>query len=78
MDHQVPQASTDESDRNPGKGSGENDLREPGRRDSEGEHKSGSCPFIGECTADVGGVQARAAHEGADIMEAVGREQRVE
>ena len=67
MDHQVPQASTEERDRNKGKGTGENDMREPGRGDRERERKSRPCTSAGECAADVVGVQARAAHEGADV-----------
>ena len=78
MDHQVPQASVGERDRNPRKRSDTNDLREPGRRDREREHQPRSRASAAERAADSIGIQARAAHEGADITEAAHGKQRVE
>jgi hypothetical protein len=77
MDNQVPQASIGERDRDAGKRSDTDDLREPGRRDSEGEYQSGPRAFAGERAAGAGGVQARAAHEGADVTAVIAGEPRV-
>src|SRR5208337_5401289 len=78
MDNQVPQASTWLRGGKPRKGIDPNDLREPGRGDREREYQTGPRASSGERAADTGGVQARAAHKGADITEALAGEPRVE
>ncbi len=78
VDNQVLQVTINEPGWEEGEGSAAPDLHELGRGDRAGAFQSGPYTHAGECAAVRVGVQARAAHEGADVTQTTARESWVE